>query len=336
MIAKKWQVGNFFDAGRGGHGHLFPMETGHVKSGMFLFAYDMHCTNFGAIGAFAQRSGPDITAVLATGTNWLIVPPTLKIELTGTHVAGVHPRDLGFWLCARLTSGELDVPYDYRIIEFGGPAIQNMPIAYKVALCNTLTEIGVANVMFEPTAPMLVDHPSAVCSDSNANYENRIEIDIRQITPQISLPGSPDNAVDISQVNGLKINHAYIGACGSGMYEDFLLAAKILEGKKIADSVRLILVPGTVKVAQQLAIEGITNLFLEAGAIILPPGCGPCAGGVGGPLGPGEVSISTAATNGSGRMGSSEAQCYLGSPITVMSSAIEGMIIDPRQHRFKG
>lgn len=336
-IAKKWQVGHFYDAGRGGHGHLFPMESGLVRPGMFLFAYDMHCTNFGAVGAFAQRAGPDITAVLATGTNWLIVPPTLKIELVGEYAAGVHPRDLGFWLSAKLTSGEFAVEYDYRIIEFSGETIRKMPLSYKVALCNTLTEIGVANVMFEPTDQMLRDDPASFRSDPHANYENVLQIDIRQILPQVSLPGSPDNAVEIAQVAGIKIDHAYIGACGSGMFDDFQLAANILENHRIAEHVRLILVPGTVSVAKQLAEKGLTNLFMDAGAIILPPSCGPCAGGVGGPIGQGEVSISTAATNGAGRMGAKDADCYLASPLTVMASAISGTIQDPRDlHHLKG
>ena len=332
-IAKKWQVGHFYDAGRGGHGHIFPMENGLVRPGMFLFAYDMHCTNFGAVGAFAQRAGPDITAVLATGTNWLIVPPTLKIELVGEYSSGVHPRDLGFWLSSKLTSKEFDIEYDYRIIEFSGEVIRGMPLSYKVALCNTLTEIGVANVMFEPTDQMLKEYPESFRSDTNANYENILQIDIRQIEPQVSLPGSPDDAVEISQVAGLKIDHAYIGACGSGMFDDFQLAANVLQNRRIAEHVRLILVPGTVSVAKQLAEKGLTNLFMDAGAMILPPGCGPCAGGVGGPIGPGEVSISTAATNGAGRMGATDGSCYLGSPLTVMASAISGFIQDPRDHK---
>ena len=332
-IAKKWQVGHFFDAGRGGHGHIFPMESGLVRPGMFLFAYDMHCTNFGAVGAFAQRAGPDITAVLATGTNWLIVPPTLRIELVGEYSIGVHPRDLGFWLSSKLTSREFDVEYDYRIIEFAGEAIMGMSLSYKVALCNTLTEIGVANVMFEPTDQMLRENPTAVRSDFDANYENILQIDIAQIVPQVSLPGAPDNAVDISQVIGRKVDHAYIGACGSGMFDDFELAAKLLQNHQIADHVRMILVPGTVKIAKQLADSGLSNILMDAGAMMLPPGCGPCAGGVGGPLGPGDVSISTAATNGAGRMGSTEAESYLASPLTVVASAIAGFIQDPRDLR---
>jgi 3-isopropylmalate/(R)-2-methylmalate dehydratase large subunit len=184
---------------------------------------------------------------------------------------------------------------------------------------------------------MVRENPAAVKSDLDANYENILQIDIAQIEPQVSLPGAPDNAVDISQVIGRKVDHAYIGACGSGMFDDFQLAAKLLKNHQIAEHVRMILVPGTVKVAKQLADSGLSNILLDAGAIMLPPGCGPCAGGVGGPLGPGEVSISTAATNGAGRMGSTEAECYLASPLTVVASAMAGFIQDPRElQKLKG
>jgi 3-isopropylmalate/(R)-2-methylmalate dehydratase large subunit len=329
-IAAQWQVGHFFDVGRGGHGHIFPMEAGLVTPGMFLFAYDMHCTNFGAIGAFAQRAGPDITAVLGTGTNWTVVPPTLRIELHGEYAPGVHSRDLGFWLSAQLTGGKLGVEYDYRVVEFAGPAVDGMSVALRVALCNTLTEIGVANVVFPPPAGASERYPAAVQSDADAQFENIVRLELAEVTPQVSLPGGPDRAVRVDAVVGQRIDHAYVGACGSGMYEDFLIVADLLRGRRVADHVRFFVVPGTVAIAQRLAAEGLSNLFMQAGAMLLPAGCGPCAGGVGGPLGPGEVSISTAATNGAGRMGAKDALCYLGSPATVAASAVAGAITDPR------
>ena len=133
-IGAEWRIGHFFDAGRGGHGHIYPMEVGMVRPGMFLFAYDMHCTNFGAIGAFAMRAGPDIPAVLATGTMWTVVPHTLRVNLVGKFKPGVHPRDLGFKLSADLSSGVLGCEYDYRVVEFAGPAVQSMSLASRVAL----------------------------------------------------------------------------------------------------------------------------------------------------------------------------------------------------------
>ena len=334
-IGAQWQIGHYYDAGRGGHGHIYPMEAGLVTPGMFLFAYDMHCTNFGAIGAYAMRAGPDIPTVLGTGTMWTVVPHTLRVNLVGKFKPGVHARDLGFKLSADLSSGVLGVEFDYRVVEFAGPATKTMPLASRVALCNTLTEIGVINTLFPPMSPLgAAPDANWVESDANAHFEGDITLDLSELEPQVALPGSPDKAADIESVVGTPIDHAYLGACGSSMYDDFKIAAEIMRGQKVAPNVRFFMVPGTVALAKQLSDEGLTQQFMEAGAIMLPPGCGPCAGGVGGPMGPGEVSISTAATNGAGRMGAKESECYLGSPATVALSAITGKISDPRQSAF--
>ncbi|MEO6984426.1 MAG: aconitase family protein [Paralcaligenes sp.] len=327
-VAEQWGVKYFFAAGQAGHGHIYPMEAGLVKPGMFLFSYDMHCTNFGAIGAYAHRAGPDIITVLATGSLWATVPPTVRIELQGQFRPGVHPRDLGFWLSSQLSAERLNIDFDYRVVEFSGKVVDTMPLSSRVALCNTLTEVGVANVLFPAYKTKSGEH--APTSDDDAHFEHKVTLDIGEVSPQVVLPGAPDRGVSIDEVAGLKIDHAFIGACGSSMYDDFQLAATILRNKKIASHVRLFVVPGTVAIAKQLSDNGLSSIFADAGAIQLPAGCGLCAGGLGGPLAPNEVSISTAATNGAGRMGAKDAKCYLGSPITVARSAIEGCITDPR------
>ena len=330
-IAAEWQVGAFYDVGRGGHGHIFPMETGMVRSGMFLISYDMHCTNFGAIGAFAMRAGPDIPVVLATGTMWTMVPETLRIDLTGAFQPGVYARDLGFKLSRDLTSGALGVEYDDRVVEFGGEAVASMPVSERIALCNTLTEIGVNNVLFPPLSFTGEKTAGGVVSDDDARFESLITLDHRTHDPQVALPGGPDRAVDIATAIGRPVDQAVLGACGSGMYEDFERAAALVRGKTIAPNVRFFVVPGTNAIAQRMMESGLTKDFMDAGAIFLPAGCGPCAGGVGAPLGSGEVSISTAATNGAGRMGARDAECYLASPVTVAASALAGRISDPRK-----
>ncbi|MBV7482966.1 aconitase family protein [Bordetella sp. BOR01] len=330
-IAKDWRIGHFYDAGQGGHGHLFPMETGLVRPGMFLFAYDMHCTNFGAIGAFAMRAGPSVVSVLATGTTWTVVPHTLRILLHGEPSGGVHPRDVGFWLAGQLSAGQLGADFDYRVVEFGGPFCERLSLAGRVALCNTLTEIGVLNILFPPLSPTGAPSDDTwLYSDPDACYEATLTLDLSQLAPQVALPGSPDRAVPVADTADVRIDHAYLGSCGSGMYEDFQAAAELLAGSRVAPGVRFIVVPGTIETAKRMAREGLAQRFLDAGAVMLPPGCGPCAGGAGGPLGPNEVSISTAATNGAGRMGAKDAHCYLGSPLTVAASAIAGRIVDPR------
>ncbi len=329
-VARRWQVGHFYDVGRGGHGHLFPLENGMVRPGMFLFAYDMHCTTFGAVGALALGIGPEVTAVLATGSVWTQVPATIRIELTGKLQKASHARDVGYVLAHGLASGKWGVDYDYRVIEFGGPGVETLDLSARVALVNSVTELGVASCLFSVPPPGFAADEVAVClSDAQAPYEGRIEIDLGEIEPQVALPGGPENAAPVSSVAGRVIQHAYLGSCGSGMYQDFADAAALMRGKRIADGVRMFVVPGSVATAQRLANDGITQVFMEAGAMVLPAGCGPCAGGIMGPLGPGEVSISTAATNHAGRFGAGEP--YLGSPLTVAVSALRGCITDPRE-----
>jgi 3-isopropylmalate/(R)-2-methylmalate dehydratase large subunit len=332
QIARDWNVGHFFDVGRGGHGHIYPMEAGFVRPGMFLFAYDMHCTNFGAVGALAIGAGAEITSVLATGTLWTEVPETVRIELEGVLPSGAHPRDVGFLLSSGFSSGRFGVDHDNRVIEFAGSGIEAFDLAARVALCNTLTEIGVANILFALPPPGI--DSTAACdflSDPEAPYAGRIRLDLATLNPQVALPGAPDRAADIDTVVGTPVDHAFIGACGSAMYEDFATAARMMRGQRVAQRVRMFVGPGTNAVTERLANEGLLQLFIEAGAQVLPPGCGPCAGGLMAPLGPGEVSISTAATNHAGRFGAKDGEIYLASPLTVAASAIAGSVVNPRR-----
>jgi 3-isopropylmalate/(R)-2-methylmalate dehydratase large subunit len=330
-IADEWHIRELFDAGRGGHGHIFPMEAGLVRPGMFLFAYDMHCTNFGAVGALAIGVGAEIISVLATGTVWVEVPQTVAIDFTGRLAPAAHPRDVGFLLSRGFAKGEFGVEHDNRVVEFHGSALPEFSLAARVALCNTLTEIGVANVLFGTPPPgIAAESATEYISDADATYADRVTFDLGAVEPQVALPGAPENAAGVSSVAGKRVDHTYLGSCGSGMYEDFVDAARFIAGRKVADGVRMFVVPGTNVVARRLAADGIAQIFLDAGAVMLPSGCGPCAGGMMGPLGPGEVSISTAATNQAGRFGSMEGEVYLGSPLTVAASAVTGEITDPR------
>lgn len=337
--AQDWRVGRFYDVGQGGHGHIFPMETGLVVPGMCLFASDMHCSNFGAIGAVPLRAGPvEIVSVLAMGTLWTTVPPTVKVTLQGSLPDGVCGRDVGYRLAWALVQGPNAIEVDYRYLELVGPAIEALAVNDLVALCNSPTEIGVAGVFIPPSQKTLAwcraragRDVDPVYSDADAAFEAHVELDVSALEPQVALPGSPGNAVNIRDVAGLPVTHTYIGSCGSGMYEDFVEAARILRGRRVARGTRLFVVPGTVGCATRLMQEGHTSVFHDAGAVVLPPGCGPCAGGNLGPMHSGEVSISTAATNHAGRMGARDAQCYLGSPATVAASAVSGCIADARE-----
>lgn len=331
-IAKAWGIRELYDVGRGGHGHIFPIEAGLVRPGMFLISYDMHCTNYGAVGALCQMVGTEISTVLATGTLWMRVPHTLRVRLQGTLREGVQARDAGFVLAHGFATRRWGVEYDYRIVQFCGPGVAALQRHERVALCNSITEMGVNNVYFEPAPETIATTPyENFAGDADAHYEAKIDLDLGAIEPQVALPGGPDRAADLASVVGRAIDHAYIGACGSGMYEDFVSAARVMRGRRVAPGVRMFVVPGTVATAQRLTAEGHVQTFMDAGAVVLPPGCGPCAGGAMGPLGPGEVSIATAATNHAGRFGAHDAEIYLASPVTVAASAVSGCIADARE-----
>jgi 3-isopropylmalate/(R)-2-methylmalate dehydratase large subunit len=336
QAAAQWGVAQFYDAGRGGHGHIFPMEQGQVLPGMFYFDNDTHATNAGAVGAFGLRVGNEISRVLATGTTWVEVPRTVLLELRGALAPGVMARDIGFYLARQVKAGALDIDLDYRVLEYGGD-LDAFGFGARVALCSTPTEMRAAGVFVPPSPAMLAycrRHAQrdfeAVYSDPDAQYESRHAITLADIVPQVALPGNVGNAVDIQEAVGTRVDHAFVGSCGSGTYEDLLCVASLLKGRRVADGVRLFVVPGSERSTRRLAEEGVMQVLLEAGAMLLPAGCGPCNDAVVGPLAPGEASISTATNNNAGRFGPADARLFLGSPATVAASAVAGCIADPR------
>ena len=334
--AGQWGVRNFFDVGRGGHGHIFPMETGMLLPGMFYFDNDRHATNAGAIGAFGFRVGAEISRVLATGTNWVMVPRSVRLKVRGRLKRGVHARDVGFHLATRITSGALSLDLDYRVLEFAGD-IGQFDLAARTALCSSPTEIRAYGVFFPPSEA-IIDLAkkrsqrsfTPVYPDADASYEADVALDVSELEPQIALPGGVENAVDLSSVAGTPVSHAFIGSCGSSMYEDLVMAASILNGRQIHSGVRLFIAPGSERSTKRMIGDGIMKIFIEAGAVMLPAGCGPCNDAVIGPVHSGEASISTAANNNAGRFGAKDAKLFLGSPATVAASAITGKITDPR------
>jgi 3-isopropylmalate/(R)-2-methylmalate dehydratase large subunit len=334
--AKAWGVGQFFDVGRGGHGHIFPMESGMLLPGMFYFDNDRHSTNAGAIGAFGFRMGAEISRVLATGTNWVSVPRSVRITLQGELGPHVYARDVGFYLARLARDGTLDFDFDYRVVEFAGD-IEQFGLSERAALCNSPTELGAYGVFFPPSHAILAfakqrakRNFTPVYPDADAAYEHDVAVDISRLEPQVARPGSIQSSVDIGDAAGQPIDHVFLGACGSGMYEDFVTAAAFLRERRIAPGVRMFVAPGTESTTQRMAAEGLLNVFVQAGAILLPAGCGPCNDAVVGPLHDGEVSISTASNTNAGRFGSKQAKLFLGSPATVAASAVAGRIADPR------
>jgi len=334
--AREWGVGQFFDVGRGGHGHIFPMETGMLLPGMFYFDNDRHATNAGAIGAFGFRVGAEISRVLATGTNWVVVPKSVQLRIKGQLKSGVHARDLGFHLATRIANGATSIDLDYRVVEFAGD-IEQFDLAGRTALCSSLTEMRAYGVFFPPSEAIVSLSRkrsgkafTPVFSDTDARYEADVELDVSGLEPQIAMPGGVERAVDVSSVASTPVSHAFIGSCGSSMYEDLVTAASILKDRRIAPGVRLFIAPGSERSTKRMIDDGVMKIFIESGAVLLPAGCGPCNDAVIGPVHSGEASISTAANNNAGRFGARDARLYLGSPATVAASAVTGQITDPR------
>ena len=332
-IVAKYGIKYFFDAGRGGHGHVFPVEMGFVKPGMFVEAYDVHVTNFGAVGALAIPMLIEITEVLACGSVWLRTPETVRVDLTGELSPGTGIRDVAQRLISDLGAERVD----YSVVEYGGPALASIDIAGRHTLCNTPIDIGAKSVLVEPDETTLgylfgrVDGPvEPVVSDSDARFREVVEYDLDVMEPQVAVPPTPDCVVGVSEVAGRAVDHAFIGSCAAANLADLRAAAEILSGNRIHSRVRFIVTPGTQEVMAAAETEGLLRLFAEAGAMITQPGCGPCAGGRIGGVTDGETSINTGTRNDYGRLGSQTAEIYLASAATVAASAVTGRITDPR------
>jgi len=333
-IVKKYGITNFFDAGRGGHGHIFPIEMGFVKPGMFIEAYDVHVTNFGAVGALAIPVLIEISEVLACGSVWLRTPETVRVNLTGKLSPGTSIRDVAQKLICDLGAEKVD----YAVIEFGGPALSSIDIAGRHTLCNTPIDIGAKSALIEPDELTLqylssrVEGPIELLnSDPDAKFREIFEYDLSLIEPQVAIPPTPDCVVNISEVKGRAVHHAFIGSCASANLSDLKSAAEILKGHKIHPNVRFIVTPGTQEIMAEAEKEGLIKLFAESGAMITQPGCGPCAGGRIGGMAEGEISINTGTRNDYGRLGAPTADIYLASASTVAASAVKGKITDPRE-----
>lgn len=333
-IAKAFSIGHHFDVGRGGHGHLFPVQAGFVKPGMFVEAYDTHVPNYGAVGALGIPLLNEIVEVMAVGSAWIRVPATIRINVTGRLPDGVSIRDFAQKLIADLDA-EL---VNYSVVEFGGPGLANISVDERFTLCNTPIEIGAKSVLVEPdavTAEYLRGRVQGdielIRSDADAVFAAVIDYDLSSLEPQVALPPMPDNVVPISTVAGKPINHAFVGSCASGSLADMRAAARFIKGRKIHSAVRCFITPGTQEIFRQAMAEGLIDIFSDAGAIITAPGCGPCAGGKIGSLGVGEVSINTGTRNDYGRLGARDAEIYLASPASVAASAVAGHIVDPRE-----
>jgi len=329
-------IENYYEVGKGGIAHQVLVEKGHVLPGTILVGVDSHTTTSGVVGAFATGIGVDeMAAVFKTGRLWERVPGTIRIDIEGKLVPPIMSKDLMLLVLKKLgISGAL-----FKSLQYTGTTIRQMSMAGRMVLTNMAIESGATNGIIEPDQK-LVDFLKGrttqpfelVQSDQDAEYTETLEFhadDIKE--PLVTVPPKPSNAVGVTEVGGTRIDQAFIGSCTNGRLEDLRIAAKILKDRKVDKLTKVIVIPASQEVLKAALEEGLISIFVEAGAVVGPPTCGPCMEAHMGILGPGEVCISTANRNFQGRVGDTTAKIYLASPATVAASALKGKISDPRE-----
>jgi len=307
-----------------------------ARPGDVVVGSDSHTVTAGGLGAFATGMGSsDVAVVFGMGKTWLRVPESFKISISGKFQQGVSGKDLILHLIGMIGADGAT----YKSLEFGGPAADSMPVTERLTIANMAVEAGAKVGLFAAdsltrdylTAQGRGDDYQPLSPDADAIYEKTINIDVSKIEPTVSRPHTVDNTALARELKGTRIQQVVIGTCTNGRLEDLAIATAILKGKKRHPATRLIVSPASRKVLLEAINSGYIQTFIEAGAVVLPPGCGPCLGLHQGVLGDGESCLSTANRNFKGRMGNPEAFIYLGSPATAAATAIDGEITDPRE-----
>ena len=332
-FARKHDIVNFFDVGRMGVEHALLPEQGIVASGDIIIGADSHTCTYGALGAFSTGVGStDCAAGIATGKAWFRVPSAIKFNLTGKLNPWVSGKDVILHIIGMIgVDGAL-----YQSMEFTGEGVGSLSMDDRFTISNMAIEAGAKNGIFpvdEKTLEYMdgrAQHEPVVFSaDDDAEYERVINIDLSTVPSTVAAPHLPENTKPVTAFSDVKIDQAVIGSCTNGRIEDMRIAAQILKGRKVADGVRAIVMPATQEVELQCIREGLAEIFIEAGAIVSTPTCGPCLGGHMGILAAGERSISTTNRNFVGRMGHVDSEVYLSSPAVAAASAVTGYITDP-------
>lgn len=336
IFAKDQEIVHYWEQGRVGIEHCLLPEQGVTLPGDVIIGADSHTCTYGALGAFATGVGStDLAAGMATGEAWFRVPESVKFVFRGTNFQPwVGGKDLILY-----TIGKIGVDgARYRAMEFTGEGIAALSMDNRLTMCNMAVEAGAKNGIIAPDEITLAyiqeraKRPYKVySSDPDAQYVEVFEWDVADIPLQVAFPHLPENSKPVEEAAGIKIDQVVIGSCTNGRLEDLRVAAEILRGKSVHSDIRLIIIPGTQNIYKQAMKEGLIDIFIDAGAVVSTPTCGPCLGGYMGILAKGEKALSTTNRNFVGRMGHPESEVYLSGPAVAAASAVKGEITHPKE-----
>ena len=328
-------VSHFYDVGKMGIEHALLPEQGVVTAGDCIIGADSHTCTYGALGAFSTGVGStDMAAGMATGMAWFKVPSAIKINLKNKFPSNCSGKDVILTIIGMIgVDGAL-----YKSMEFTGDGVASLSMDDRLCICNMAIEAGAKNGIF-PVDEVTKAYMNGRCernpvvyeADADAEYEKIIDIDLAKIVPTVACPHLPENTHPASELSDIKIDQVVIGSCTNGRMEDMETAYKILNGKKVADGVRCIIIPGTMQILRECVEKGYYTAFIDAGAVVSTPTCGPCLGGYMGILAAGERCVATTNRNFVGRMGHTESEVYLASPATAAASALTGYITHPKE-----
>ena len=332
-FACRHEITNYFDVGEMGIEHALLPEKGLVVAGDAVIGADSHTCTYGALGAFSTGVGStDMAAGMVTGKAWFKVPSAIRFELVGKPGKWVSGKDVILHIIGMIgVDGAL-----YKSMEFTGEGIKNLSMDDRFTICNMAIEAGGKNGIFpvdELAIQYMKEHSkrefTVYEADEDAEYEETYTIDLSQLKPTVAFPHLPENTKTIDQVGDIAIDQVVIGSCTNGRMDDMRIAAQVMKGRKVAKNVRCIVIPATQAIYLQSLKEGLLEIFIEAGAVVSTPTCGPCLGGYMGILAAGERCVSTTNRNFVGRMGHVDSEVYLASPAVAAASAVTGKISCP-------
>ncbi len=331
-FAHRWKIKNYYEVGRGGVCHQVMVDEGFAAPGRLIVGADSHTCTYGALNAFATGIGStEAAACFAEGRLWFKVPESIKVELTGKMSKYVMGKDL---IIKLITDIGVDGA-NYKTLEFCGKGLAFFPVSDRLTVSNMAIEAGGKAGVFpadSETMHFMRSHQrgkfSSVGADAEAMYDEELQYDLTELEPMVALPHLPGNGKPVSEVD-TEIDQAYLGSCTNGRIEDLRIAVEVMAGRKVADGVRMIVVPASSSIYRQANKEGLLDKFIEAGAFVSGPTCGACLGGYMGVLAEGEKCVSTTNRNFVGRMGHKGSEVYLASPAVVAASAVAGRIVRP-------